>query len=249
MTAGARALTARALARPLGAARRGLTIIELMVVMGLVALLIGVGTVAIGAIGSADVSATTNIISGAMRYVSTLAIHHNKTYRLIIDMDNAGFYTEAANTDDPCARYLPEGDAADPLSLEEEAEAEAEGEGRRVGLGEREDEARERAEAAFGADDSALLAETFQPETNVVRIVTEHHSEPQQGGKAAIYFYPSGRAERAMIWVGVAEDEDGETIWKPELTLELHALGRVTRYPSVIDEGNFMREIEQEAAE
>lgn len=212
-----------------------------MVVIGIVVVLIAVGAVGLASIRGADVSATTNVLSGAMRYVYTLAVHHNRTYRLVIDMDNRLFYTEASqDTDDPCARYIPEDDSADPDNPDEAA---ARGSIRgRLG-GDEDDEAAARG-ASFVEDESVLLSEPFEPGTNVTAVLTEHHSEPQRSGRAAIYFYPTGRAERAMVWIGEEEDDDGALIYVPALTLELFPLGRVTRHGRVVDERDFMKEIE-----
>jgi len=217
------------LARLRMTARRGMTLIELMITIGIVVMLAALGTIGIASIQSADVGATTSILSGAMRYVYTLAVHENKTYRLIIDMDQRVFWTEAADDqDDPCARYIPDDPSA---GLGGAAEAE---ENARVGR-RAEDLAEEGTTTTtrFVEDDSALLSEEFRPETNVTAVMTEHQSEPQT----------SGRAERAMVWVGEAEDEGGETVWVPSQTLELFTLGRVLRYPRVIDDREFMRDL------
>lgn len=222
--------------------RRGLTIIELMVVIGIIVVLMAVGAVGLASIRGADVSATTNVLSGAMRYVYTLAVHHNRTYRLVIDMDNRLFYTEASeDSDDPCARYIPEDGSADPDNPDGAA---APGSIRgRLGGDDDDDEAAART-GRFVEDESVLLSEPFEAGTNVTAVLTEHHTEPQRSGRAAIYFYPTGRAERAMVWVGEEEDEDGGVVYVPALTLELLPLGQVTRHGRVVDEGDFMKEIQ-----
>lgn len=218
------------------AGRRGMTIIELMITIGIVVMLVGIGTIGIASIQSADTGATASILSGAMRYVYTLAIHNNKTYRLVIDMDNRLFYTEAADDEgDPCARYIPE-DADAGLGGEADAEAEAADEEEDV-------EGVAPTRVSFSEDEGALLSEVFRHDTNVTAVMTEHQSEPQSGGKVAIYFYPSGRAERAMVWIGEGDEENGEIVWIPTLTLELFALGRVQRYGHVLDEADFMRDL------
>jgi len=217
-----------------GALRRGMTLIELMVVIGIVVILMAAGTIGIASIRGADVSATASILTGALRYVYTLAIHHNKTYRLVIDMDNRRFYTEAADDEsDPCARYIPEEGTDEP------------GQGRGDEDAPRDEDEEEGAAPGgrFSEDASELLSEDFRPDTNVTAVFTEHHREPQTSGRAAIYFYPTGRAERAMIWVGEGEEEDGQMVWLPDQTLEVFTLGRVVRYPHAVDEREFMRDL------
>lgn len=206
---------------------RGMTLIELMVSMAIIVLMVGVGALGLASVRGADVGTTANVISGAMRYVASLAVSYNKTHRLVIDMDGRRFWTEAADDDDPCSRFLP--DDADPPSADAEAE-EADDD---------DDEERAAPAARFAAEDAELLSGEFQPETNVTAVLTAHHELPQVEGKVAIYFYPTGYTERAMIWVGErVEDDRGDAMWEPALTLELHSLGRITRHGRVIDVRN-----------
>lgn len=206
------------------AAARGMTLIELMVVFAIIAIMIVVGAVSINAIRGADVDATGSILSGAMTYVSARAVHDNRTYRLVIDMDQRRFWTESTDEDDPCARYLPE-----------EAEPPSE-----AGAARKEDEAAAEGEAAAGGGFTEqkidLLHRDFEAGTNVTAVLTSHHTQPQSGGKVAIYFYPNGQAERALVWVGAKGGEEG---WEPEITVELHSLGRVTWHPDPVDERDF----------
>ncbi len=206
-------------------AQRGMTLIELVVVAAILALVIALGAASIAAIRGADVDATGSILSGAMTYLTSRAVHDNKTYRLVIDMDQRRFWSETTNDDDPCARYIPE-DAEAGLAQEEAAPAE----------GDEDDEGA--GGASFMQKKDALLQRDFEPDTNVTAILTAHHTEPQVGGRAAIYFYPNGQAERALVWVG-ASDADAETGWEPEITIELRSLGNVTFHSRPVDPRDF----------
>jgi len=210
-----------------------MTLIELVVVMAIIGIMFVVGAVGIGAIRGADVDATASVVAGAMTYVASIAVHDNKTYRLVIDMDQKRYWAESVNTDDPCARLMP--DDAD-AGLDPEGEAAVGREGQR-------DEDEEDAEGAapdpgFSAATGDLLKGTFEPGTNVTAILTGHHEQIQTEGRAAVYFYPNGYAERALLWVG-APSSDAPTGWVAEVTVELHSLGRVTRHGEVLDERDF----------
>jgi general secretion pathway protein H len=215
---------------------RGLTLIELMVSIAIIVLMIGVGTIGIASIRGADVGTTANVLSGAMRYVASLAVNYNRTHRLIIDMDGRRFWTEAANDDDPCSRFLPD-DADPPQPGAEELEAMlVEDDEAEPVLGPDGEPVAPKRPPSFAADESELLSGEFQPDTNVTAVLTAHHDVPQTEGKVAIYFYPTGYTERAMVWVGEKlEDDTGAARWEPALTLELHSLGRITRYGRVVD--------------
>jgi prepilin-type N-terminal cleavage/methylation domain-containing protein len=208
---------------------RGLTLIELMVSIAILVLMAGVAILGISSIRGADVSTTANVLSGAMRYVSSLAVSFNRTHRLVIDMDGARYWTEVANEDDPCSRFLPED--ADPPSPEDAAKQAAAGASEGGAEGEPAPPP-----PAFEEERAELLSGAFQPDTNVTAVLTAHHETAQSSGKVAIYFYPTGYTERAMLWVGERlEDERGEGRWEPALTLELSALGRITRHPRPLD--------------
>lgn len=219
--------------RPFGAsiqkcralAERGMTLIELVVVMAIIAIMFVVGAVGISAIRGADVDASASVIAGAMTYVSSLAVHENKTFRLVLDMDQKGYWVEAVDTDDPCARFLPDEvdvgledkSAETPEDIDEEDAAPA---------------------ASFSQQAGDLLKGRLEPGTNVAAILTSHHDQPQEGGRSAIYFYPNGQAERALVWIGAASAE-ANSGWDREVTIELHSLGRVTRHGDPLDERDF----------
>lgn len=209
--------------------QRGMTLIELMVVIAIIALLITVGAVSLSAIRGADVDATGSILSGAMTYLSSRAVHDNKTYRLVIDMNEHRFWSEATNDDDPCSRYLPD-EAEAGVGSDQDAKKKAQGE-----EGETEEGA---GGGGFTQKKDALLQKHFEADTNVTQILTAHHTEPQTEGRAAIYFYPNGQAERALVWIG-GKDADQPTGWETEITLELHSLGAVTYHGNPVDERDF----------
>lgn len=220
-----RLVRARLAASGAGRDERGFTLIELVVVMAIIAIMFIVGAVGISAIRGADVDATASVVAGAMTYVSSLAVHENKTYRLVLDMDQKAYWVEHVDTEDPCARFLP--DDVD-VGLDPEAEAEAEPR----------DEEEVETTVAFSQTRGDLLKGRFEPGTNVAAIMTAHHDQIQEGGRAAVYFYPNGYAERALIWIGgVSADKEGA--WDREVTVELHSLGRVSHHGDPLDERDF----------
>ncbi|MCC6620250.1 MAG: hypothetical protein IT385_03295 [Deltaproteobacteria bacterium] len=209
-----------------------------MVVMLIIAVLAVAGTVALGSIRGADADTTANVLAGAMRYVATLSVQHNKTHRLVIDMEGKQWWVEVANDDDPCGRFVP--DDADPktdaLAVDESGEVAARG-----AAGDGEDGEVALPTGGFAATDDMLLKGEFEAETTVSAVLTEHHLEPQAEGKVAIYFYPNGYAERAFVWVAEERERDGEVVAEPEITLRLESLGQVVRVTEVLSEDDFRR--------
>lgn len=212
-----------------------MTLIELMVAITLVMLFLVVGAVSLGSIGAADTDTTADVMAGAMRYTATLAVHNNKTYRLVIDMPGRRWWVENAGSDDPCARFVPDDadppqDAADVAELEEEPEDE----GVDVPLN---------VDASYAETDDELLKGEFEPDTTISAVLTSHHREPQSEGKVAIYFYPNGNAERAWVWIAQEREDDGRILIEPEVMLALEVLGSVERFSPVKDADDFDKEL------
>jgi prepilin-type N-terminal cleavage/methylation domain-containing protein len=220
--------------------RRGMTLIELMVVILLIAGATIAMAIGLASTSAGDVDTTASVLAGAMRYTSSLALQENATYRLVLDMDSRAFYAEKASTDDPCARYVSAEDKTIDLveveagALEDESDRDKD----------RDEDAPKRA-PTFSNAGEILLDANFEGQSNVSGVMTADHDRVQTTGKAAIYFYPTGYADRAMIWVGASEsDGAGGTIYEPKVTLEIHQLGRITRRADVLSERDFIAELE-----
>ena len=225
--------------------QRGFTLIELIVVIAIGGILVGSVTVAITNIRKADLKAATGMVSGAMRYMYNLAVINNRPYRLVIDMDESEFWGEELQTDDPCARFLPEGDPLAEASDEEAARKDKgdapEDEGPR-GL-----DPRRRMEAPAqsfqGAKDNLLSRRKLAKGIRITGVMTSNHEGPREGGKVAIHFFPGGYAEAAYVWLG--EEEDPDEPAEASLTLSLDSLmGRVTRHGEVLEPSSFAKEME-----
>ena len=218
-----------------------MTLIELIVSIAIILLLFAVGTVGLSSIRGADVSATASVVGGAMRYVASLAVSDNKTYRLVLDLDGRRYWTEVASDTDRCARLVP--DDADPPKVDEDAAdlPVADAEEPKTVIGVNGVAVAVPTPASYQKEQAELLQGEFQPDTNVTGVLTSHHESAQTSGKVAIYFYPTGYSERAFVWIGEKNDEQGGEPWIADLTLELHALGRVTRHDGILSEGQFER--------
>jgi type II secretory pathway pseudopilin PulG len=201
-----------------------MTLIELIVVVLIIVVLIIAGAVGLGVIRGANVDATASVIAGAMTYVSSRAVHDNATYRLVLDLDGRRYFVERSDSEDPCSRFMPED--AEPVEAVA-AEMPKDGE-----------EAETAPAPSFSEAKLDLLRGAFENDTNVSAVLTSHHLQSQTSGKVAIYFYPNGQAERALVWVG-GKSSESETGWEPEVTVELHALGRITRHGRPVDERDF----------
>jgi general secretion pathway protein H len=224
--------------------RRGFTLIELIVVIAIGSIMIGSMTVAIVNIRKADLKSATGMMAGAMRYMYNLAVINNRPYRLVIDMDESIFWGEELETDDPCARFLPEGD---PVAEASDREREAEEKGKEpedlgpVGL-----DPRRRAKsssARYQATKDNLLSRRQLPRGILVTgVMTSNHEGPREEGRVAIHFFPGGYAEQAYVWLGEEGEPDEEA--EASVTLALDSLmGRVTRHSEALEPSSFAKEL------
>ncbi len=246
--------------RRLPAGSRGFTLIELGVTLVILVMVITLVGISIANIRRADLKATSGMMAGAMRYLYNLAVINNTAYRLVVDMDEGSFWGEALDTDDPCARYLPEvGETLESPDEDEER-------------GEPVDPREEKRERAAGRSDASLaaigelmaaaapppaqgsgfkkpkdnlLSERKLPKGIVVTgAITSHHEALQTEGRVAVHFFPGGYAERAWIWLG--EQDHAEAEAEVMTTLALEALtGRVTRHTDPLDELDFLKDVDR----
>jgi general secretion pathway protein H len=225
--------------------RRGFTLIELIVVIAIGAIMIGSMTVAIGNIRKADLKSATGMMAGAMRYMYNLAVINNRPYRLVIDMNESIFWGEELETDNPCARFLPEGD---PVAEASDREREAEEKGKEaedlgpVGL-----DPRRRAQSSsvsYKATKDNLLSRRQLPRGILVTgVMTSNHEGPREDGRVAIHFFPGGYAEQAYVWLGEEGDPDEDV--EASVTLSLDSLmGRVTRHSGALSPSSFVKELQ-----
>ena len=84
---------------------RGMTMIELIVALAVVAIALVVGGIAFGAVTGAEASQGAGEVSTAIRYTYNLSAINNKTYALFLDLDNGTYRVAPAIA---YGMYLPE---------------------------------------------------------------------------------------------------------------------------------------------
>ncbi len=234
--------------------RRGMTLIEIMVVVGVFALMASMVVVGFGTTRSAELNRAVTDLANTMRFAFDKSRVTGRYYRLLIDLDENRFSLQVADE----AMYLLPTDREGKTLVRSEAEIE---EQKR-----RDEQAKEsyfRQVQALGGgggtggfDPYAVevkdvprrrppLFESFAPENElsslgrpielpegakVVYVRTAEDPEPITAGQAAIYFFPPGRTQLAHVQIvdEKAEDEAYTIVLQP-LT------GRVKVIPERVD--------------
>ncbi len=221
-----------------GARRRrsGMTLIEVMIVVVIVALAATGITYSMSALTQANLRSATMTVSAASRYAYNRAIAQGNTVRLVFDLDTHQMSFEEAHGRVTLARLNDatrleledgeDGSAVDPWAA-----------------------ARARLEKtirpSFGASPFTPIpgrryqAQPLASNVSIRRLVVPHEPEPRTEGRGSIYFFPGGQTEHAVVWLGDSSDR--------VYSVELHPLtgrARVHSYayePEVmLDDGDGM---------
>ncbi len=230
---------------------RGLTLIEIMIVVGVLALMVGMVVIGFGAGRNAEVSRATNQVANLIRYGYDKARVTGEHYRLLINLEentlilqegDDRMYLPATDrdgkileVDEDKLRDQAERDARAAESYNRSLQSEVYGGGGSGGAGASFDpyaaQARQvprRRPPLFDAfeDENALsgLKDPIRlPEgIKIIYVRTADDIQPITEGQASLFFFPRGRTQQAYIQVEDKEIEARYTIKVQPLT------GRVT---------------------
>lgn len=185
---------------------RGMTLIEIMVVMIIVALLLGVMVGGSGQAGSARLKQGTTMIAGAVRVAFARASATSKPVRLVFDLEESAFWLEEGDAPMLVQSKDSTGGAAAATNVEASALAEAQ----RYSSGPK------IARPTFKMVDETGFAVTggtgkgprkLPRNIHFRRVETEHDDAPVAQGRAYLYFWPGGQTERAQIQLRLGEAE------------------------------------------
>ena len=187
----------------------GITIVELMVVMGIVATMLGVGAYSISTITASDLKNDALRVAAVMRYTYSNAALNNSRYRLVFNLETGEYYTEVtdealiatSNTDEDDEEFLTDearelGRQADEENdLFDEEEADPFGLNRKV---------------SFQRVNDVVIEKTkLKQGIRFVEVHTTYREAPHSTGTAAMSFYPNGFQDQVMV---VLEDVSGARV-------------------------------------
>lgn len=192
----------------------GMTLLEVLIVLGLVAVIGSTVVISFRSIARSELRGNATKLAGAIRYLFDRASTTGKIHRLVIDLDAGKYWAEVTD-----GRVYQARDKETEETRVREAEA----------LAKEQEEERKKAEEASGDEPKPIDIARYQPtefvpkrarfegfkETalkpvtlktaKIASFYTPRLQEPLAAGKAYLYFYPLGQTEPALIHVSDKE--------------------------------------------
>lgn len=208
------------------ARRRGLTLIEVMIVLGLMGLLMGTLVFGSGALFGASRRAAAGLFVAGVQKGLAHANTVGKPVRLSIDLTTGRLVLEESASSQ--ALRGPKTD--EELALEEGQEAPS-----LADLAVQDAQAAGEDFLAFASapssgfspidllgQDGDLPGRVIDPSIKITKVQTEHDEQPISEGLAYIYFWPGGVTERAIVQLGRGLEDEGVTVEISPLTGRAH---------------------------
>jgi prepilin-type N-terminal cleavage/methylation domain-containing protein len=185
----------------------GFTLIEISVAIFLAALLMGMSIPAIRSVTAAQLRRSAGMLAGMSREAYARAAISGKPHRLVMNLDDQTFHLEQAS-----GYFVLASEKRKQLTEDELAAAKAPKEARSSRDDDEED--RLRAQLAAGPQWSPVEDELGAPQKmpsdcGFDRVWVSHQSEAFVRGESHVHFWPSGRAETAII--RLTDDLEGST--------------------------------------
>ncbi len=179
--------------------QRGLTLVEILVVLAIMASMLGLATGLFMGRDRAAVSEAAQILAATLRYTYNEAATTRQYYRLLIDFDQQQYVIESSNkpftidaTNEGSVSAPPSSGSEEPSEENPEAES---GEG-------------------FSKVSQYLIKPyKFSGRVRIKDVYVAHAKKFIEEGKTAIYFFPNGWVEKSIINL---TDEKGENVYSLE---------------------------------
>ena len=195
------------------AARRGVTLIEIIVVIAIIAIVSGVAIAGSMQLPTAKLRRSATMIASAIKVAYTRATATSRDLRLVMDMDEQKVWLEEA--DRPMVVQSKEKTGTGGAEAVTKAEQEALEEGNKIVKGPPIPKPKFHPIEAygFGDVDSGKGGKPLQSGITVRSSQTPHDDAPRTSGRAYLYFWPGGRTERASIQLRIgASSADEQTL-------------------------------------
>lgn len=169
---------------------RGMTLIEIMIVLTIVASVMGLTAFSMSGLSASKVRSEAMHVAGAIRYVYGRAAINGVRYQLTFDVGSNTLSVECSEKNVPVAVA---GDEPEKKERDEK-DPEANPFGIAASAG-----------GLAACDDKVMRDFALKDGVTIARVVTSHDEDPVESGKATIGFFPNGFVERSIVWVKGAD--------------------------------------------
>jgi len=199
--------------------RRGLTLVELTIAIAIIAVLFSAAVIGIGAVTGAQAKSSAGELAGTIRSLYDTAALSGRTCRIVFEIPSEKEEGTPVRYHAECAQgaLTTDKDRERALATEEKAREDAERErdrGRsrrsRDNLEDLMSQERDRIEKAgrFSEYTAPEVKARQLPGSVRIGVWTRNQQKVIRSGPAALYFFPQGVTERAMVFVS-----QGDTTW------------------------------------
>lgn len=225
-------------------ARAGMTLIEVMIIVLIVAVAATSLSYGFGALNRTQLRSACMRITAAARFAYNRAVSRGTTVRLAFDFANDTMAIEEAHGRITLARTndrrrldieeADDDDDTDTAAVDPWAAAQA--------------RLADTLHPSFGASPFQVLrgrryaATPVAEGVEIERLMTPHEAEPRERGEGHIYFFPHGLTEHAVVWLS----DGGDTVF----SVEIHPLsGRARVRASAYEPEELMIEGDENSSE
>jgi general secretion pathway protein H len=196
---------------------RGVTLVETLVVIALLAIVTGIAVSSMGILRSARLKRSSIMIVSAVRVAYTHANVLSKPVRLVFDLEQNTLTMEESSQESFSSFFLDKKDTkTGGAAAVTESEREAQEKVDAIMKGPRPPKPAFKPTKAFGFDpENGKGSKELEGGIRFVQVETAHQEEPAKEGRAYLYFWPGGQTERAAIQLGIGttpEDSDVMTV-------------------------------------
>ncbi len=192
----------------------GFTLIEVLVAVGIVALMMGLTVGLIGGSFHHEAKNEAARLMGAIRYAYNEAASNNLYYRIVFDFEKQAYRVESSE---------------EPFLLTTESDKPKNKKSKK------EDEESESPEESFTADEEGPVKSVKL--SDLVRfkdIYVEHQEGLISEGEAYLYFFPRGQTEQAVINLSDEEEENFYSLVVEPLTAKCQAKAEYVEFSEIL---------------
>lgn len=237
------------LVRPARRGERGLTLIELLVTVAIIAIVTAAVLFGSGAVVNSRVRRAAALTTGAIRLAYTRASATSRPHRIVFDLDKSRIVIE--ETSGPMLVNSGEKSSNDKVvdttggaSGQTQEERDAIAQADQILKGPRAPRPMfHPIQKLYGFDqaEEGGTGKFLGNGVKIRRVETGHTPDGQTEGRAYLYFWPGGETERAAIQLATANagPDDGMTLLVAPLTGKVKIVSGAKSLPEARDDGSF----------